>query len=264
VARQAEDWVGDPIEEPFEIVASMCEARSKRCTDPVRIAKIFSRKLFVTEFPLATKLKTSKTHEMVTYMLTISSTKDELKENLNLFLWTFKIGDNILYNLDVIFKLIEDHNKSSSQSYTKPISILCVSVIEAILVDFLERLDSATRQFPDKLSKNRMLIKSELSTRKRVLQRIYKGQVYQYKRLENFGYKDLIEVYEKFKILGASVTTYAELQDLGRFRNRVHIRNYFENFERDESRTFSETRTQRAINSMEKTIAYLGRNYPRL
>ncbi len=196
-------------------------------------------------------------------MLKINLSKEQLNEYLNSFIWTFKIGDNIRYNIDVIFKLIDDHNKLGECKYAKPISILCVSVIEAILVDFLERLDSATRHFPSKLDAKRTDIKNDLDTKKSDFQTIYKGQIYQYKRLQNFGYKELILFYKKFSILGSSSESYEALQNLGRFRNRVHIRNYFGNFERDEFRTFSESRAQRTIDSMEDIIKYFDKKYTR-
>lgn len=196
-------------------------------------------------------------------MLKIESDKATLKEYLNSFVWTYKIGDNILYNLDLIFQLVDDHNMLVGRDYAKPTSILCVSVIEAVLVDFLERLESATKHFPSRLDSKRADIKSELESEKNDFQTTYKGQVYQYKRLRNFGYKELIEFYEKFKILGSSPDYYEVLQNLGHFRNRVHIRNYFGNFERDESRTFSESRTQKAINSMEAILKYFSKYYSR-
>ncbi|HEY4519612.1 MAG TPA: hypothetical protein VJH33_01060 [Candidatus Paceibacterota bacterium] len=196
-------------------------------------------------------------------MLKISLSKYQLNECLNSFCWTFKIGDNILYNLDLIFQLVDDHNKLAGRKYAKPISILCVSVIEGALVDFLERLDSATRHFPSKLDSKKKDIKKELEGKKNDFEIIYKGKVYKYKRLKNFGYKELIKFYEDFKILGSRSADYQILQELGRFRNRVHIQNYFRNFEQNESCTFSENRSQRAIDYMESVFKYLSKNYPR-
>ena len=109
-------------------------------------------------------------------MLKISSGKEELKECLNSFIWTFKIGDNILYNLDVIFQLVDDHNKLEGHNYAKPTSVLCVSIIEAILVDFLERLDSATRHFPSKLDAKRTDIKTNWKRRKTTFNPHTKGK----------------------------------------------------------------------------------------
>jgi hypothetical protein len=196
-------------------------------------------------------------------MLKISSGRAYLDECLQSFIWTFKIGDNILYNLNIIFRLIGDHDKLNDCDYAKPISILCVSVTEAMLVDFLERLDSATQHFLVKLELKRTQIKDALNAENKEAQTTHKGKIYKYKRLRNFGYKELIEFYQRFNILGSSAAAYEELQDLGRFRNRVHIRNYFGNFERDESRTFSENRTQKTIDYMESIFKYFSKNYPR-
>jgi hypothetical protein len=205
------------------------------------------------------KRKQEKTRSM----LKIDSPTSDLNEYMKSFIWTFKISDNIIYNLNLIVRLVRDHNNLQGRDYNKPILILCVSVIEAMLVDFLERLDSATRHFPSKLSVDRENIKAELNRKQCDFQSIYEGQVYKYKRLQNFGYKDLIEFYEHFHLLGKSPLNYRVLQDLGRFRNRVHIRNYFSNFERDESQVFSERRTQAAINIMVSVFKYLSENYPR-
>ena len=197
-------------------------------------------------------------------MLNFTVSKEDLEKRMNTFIWTYKIGDNILYNLEVIFQLAGDHNVSiKGQNYAKPISVLCISVIEAILVDFLERLDKATNHFPKKLAVKRAEIKKELHNQQQNAQTVYEGKVYKYKRLKNFGFKDLVEFCEKFDILGPHSATYNALQDLGRFRNRVHIRNYFGNFEKDESQTFSEKRTQQAINYMIAVFIYIGKNYPR-
>lgn len=196
-------------------------------------------------------------------MLTISSTKNDLQERLNSFIWEFKIGDNIFYNLDVLYNLIENHNNDPECNYAKPVSILCVSIIEAILVDFLERLDMATRHFPDRLAAQRVEIKNKLDGEKRNFQSVYHGKTYQYRKLRNFGYQDIISFCEEFSLLGPQTDVYDILKNMGRFRNRVHINNYFGNFERDESRTFSESRAQRTINYVEKIFRYMERHYSR-
>lgn len=196
-------------------------------------------------------------------MLVISSTKENLKKHLTSFIWEFKIGDNILYNLDVVYNLIEDHNNAQKCNYAKPVSILCVSIMEAVLVDFLERLNMATSQFPNKLASKRSEIKNKLNGEKKIFQQVYQGEAYQYRRLRNFGYQDLVKFCEEFSLLGPSSKVYRNLERMGRFRNRVHINNYFGNFERDESRAFSETRTQEIIYYMIKMLKYLEKHYSR-
>lgn len=195
-------------------------------------------------------------------MLTLHKNKELLRDLLSTFVWTYKIGDNIIYNLDLVYRLVDDHN-SLGRQYAKPIAILCVSVIEASLVDFLERLESATAHFPLKLATERELIKARLNQEQNILETVRNGQVRKHKRLKNIGYDQLISLCEELALLGRNSRNYSILRTLGRFRNRVHIRNYFDNFERDESRVFSEARAQSAINHMESVIEYLSLNYPR-
>lgn len=195
-------------------------------------------------------------------MLEINSTKEELENILDSFIWDFKIGDNIRYNLKVIYNLIKDYNKNKTD-YRKPISILCVSVIEAIFVDFLYRLDMGTNHFPKKLEDLKFDIKNRLNEEKKETEGTFLEEVYKYKKLRNFGYKDVVNFLEEFSILGSSSQKYSTLQKIGHFRNRVHINNYFDNFERDESKTFSEKRTQVTINYMRKIFLYFKDNYSR-
>jgi hypothetical protein len=194
-------------------------------------------------------------------MLTINQTQEDLIKKMNSFIWEFKIGDNIEYNLDIIFNLIKNDNNIFN--YKKPISILCISVIEAIFVDLLHRLDMGTNHFPKKLTKNKSEIKKELDKEKRVYQISFLDETYQGKKLRNFGYKDLINFLKKFSILGSTDEVYTILQKMGHFRNRVHIKNYFNNFEKDESVVFSEKRTQKIINCMVWIFNYFEENYSR-
>ena len=69
-------------------------------------------------------------------MLVINKTKRELKDQLGTFVWDFKISDNIEYNLNILFQLVEDHNTSPLgewnipiRDFKKPISLLAISVI---------------------------------------------------------------------------------------------------------------------------------------
>ena len=196
-------------------------------------------------------------------MLEINDTKEGLQSLLNQFIWEFKIGDNVSYNLNLVFSLIRDHNSDRGCNYSKPISILCVSIMEAILVDFLERLDKATYRFPESLGESKEKIKLRLSKEKQDFEKVYEDETFKYRRLRNFGYKDIVSLFEEFSLLGSSTEVYVNLQNMGRFRNRVHIRNYFGNFERNESRTFSEVRTQKTINYMSKLFKYMEKNYSR-
>jgi len=191
-------------------------------------------------------------------VISISVETKELEELLFAFVWDFKIGDNILYNAELLQSLIHDHNKGAV-SYSKPIAIIGVSIIEAILVDFVERLDQGTDHFPDLLIDNKNLIKRRLAKEK-------KSSPEKGVRLRNFGYSELISLCEELELLGPArgkINVYSKLKSMGRFRNRVHIRNYFNNFGRDESRTFSERRAQMIVDYVIKMFRYFEQNYYR-
>ncbi len=194
-------------------------------------------------------------------MITIKATKNELIEQINSFIWAYKVGDNIIYNLGVIFNLVEDN--SAQKNYNKPISILCVSVVEAVLADFMERLLRGTNQFPKKLADKKVLIKERLRRETKLHQAIFLDEVYQYTRLKNFGFEDLIAISEEFQIMGKDDEIYRKLKLMGRYRNRVHILNYFGNFERNESTAFNSRRTQEVVDYMQSILSYMASNYPR-
>jgi hypothetical protein len=71
------------------------------------------------------------------------------------FIGNFKIGDNIHYNLDVLKALyISRAGLPAYQKYflEKPITVILVSICEAIIYDFIGRSKLFTREGIDGLS----------------------------------------------------------------------------------------------------------------
>ena len=57
------------------------------------------------------------------------------------FMWSFKKGDNIIYNLEIAWELYEAKSRSTDKrKYNKPIIITLISIIECILDDFTYRI----------------------------------------------------------------------------------------------------------------------------
>jgi hypothetical protein len=196
-------------------------------------------------------------------MLHISRTKDQIKADLDCFIWDFKIGDNILYNLNALFNLADDYN-NSGKDYKKPISVTVVSIIEAIMVDFLYRLDRGTTHFPTSLRHIEKSIKNQLNEETIKSKFVGPdGQEHCYLTLKNFNFSSMIEVYEKLKLFGDNRKVYESLLRLSYFRNRIHINNYFNNFEKNENVTFSENRVQKTIVIMLWIIDYFKKEYSR-
>lgn len=69
----------------------------------------------------------------------------EIAANLitNTFIWTYKKGDNIIYNLQILYELYDSRKKVSNHKkdlYNKPITLIIISIIECILDDFVTRI----------------------------------------------------------------------------------------------------------------------------
>lgn len=196
-------------------------------------------------------------------MIKIVDLKDTLKNDLKIFIWDFKVGDNIKYNLDILYNLIDDYN-NLGKDYKKPISIIAVSIIEAIMVDFMYRLYSGTNHFPNILGHEENNIKEQLKGETIKSKFIgTDGKEHYYSTLKNFNFSPMVEIYKKFKLIGSNKNVYKALTNLSYFRNRIHINNYFNNFEKNENVTFSEERTQKTIIIMIWIINYFKNNYAR-
>ena len=83
----------------------------------------------------------------------LSLDQNEIETKLDTFNWNFKVGDNIKHNLEEVFflyKVKKEYGSSikEEQFLNKHISVTLVSIIEAILYDFVVRLNDATNQFP--------------------------------------------------------------------------------------------------------------------
>ena len=65
------------------------------------------------------------------------------------FFWSFKTGDNVVYNLRILNYLYELYNQGGDENkklLIKPIVIFISSVIEAILHDFHSKIQGARRE----------------------------------------------------------------------------------------------------------------------
>src|SRR5260370_40723366 len=59
------------------------------------------------------------------------------------FMWSFKKGDNIVYNFEILWELYKAKGgaeQSRKQYYNKPITLLIVAIIECIFDDFINRV----------------------------------------------------------------------------------------------------------------------------
>lgn len=205
-------------------------------------------------------------------ILPIMQGVQEFKVDLEKYVWDFKIGDNIMHNYAILFKLNEDRsNHDDTNLYNKLMVIQCVSIIESLLYDLIVRLDSATNHFPDNIksiSQRKNEIKSKIDEDKvdKIMVDEF-GIEHEYKRVKNYRFPEIISFCEDFNLLGgasrADIDVYDKLKELGRLRNRIHIQNWFGNFEIDDSSAFSLDRVNEAVELFQFISRILSQYYPR-
>jgi hypothetical protein len=162
------------------------------------------------------------------------------------FIGNFKIGDNIHYNLDVLKALyISRAGLPAYQKYflEKPITVILVSICEAIIYDFIGRSKLFTREGIDGLSSEDL---EKLRNRK------------------SYQMDKKIKLIEELNLLQTSdPNVYDHLGKLVTLRNRIHIQNENQNLERDEKDAFTVPRRVEAEKMVELLTKRLGTLYPR-
>lgn len=179
-----------------------------------------------------------------------------VNEGLFKFVWNFKHGDNIIYNFTVLQALYAAQaNANSGSILNKPITILLVSIIEGILIDFLTRIDQATTHLPAHVSRETLdKIKQEIERKKRPekINDEFGERIYLRRKMYQFG--ELIEIFTKYGLFGdKDENIYNDLVNFGYLRNRVHIENYHRNFEDRETFVF----TNKRLGELESVLSSL-------
>lgn len=194
----------------------------------------------------------------------------QIEEKLNKFIWDFNVSDNISYNLTILFKLYESQQKSATyqrQLFNKPIAILIISIIEAIFFDWMCLLDGATSHFPKSISySSRQKIKGKITAEKRYWKYVdtSTGEDRQFKQIKNYRFSEIIDFIKEFELFGnANESIYDDLINAAFLRNRIHIFNWFNNFEKKEKLVFTDIRVKNVENLLEKILDTMVGKYPR-
>lgn len=141
------------------------------------------------------------------------------KINCN-FIGDFKLGDNINYNFSCLRVLYSSQdsmrmNNEDSSLFCKPITLIIVSIIEALLYDLFSRITNNTREGVRNIAEQ-------------VLNDVRSKTIDQ---LETY-----IAAARKHDLLGATGTDlYIKLDELRKVRNRVHIQNVKNNLNKMKS-----------------------------
>lgn len=170
------------------------------------------------------------------------------------FIWDFKVGDNIIYNLNILWSLYHAraNEKSSNNSlFNKPIILIIISIIECILYDFVERIqkhsfDPLPNLDADVIRDFKYKIKGE------------KTEIKILKRFNHYIYYS-----RKHDIFDKGVRFYDALDFLRIIRNRIHIQDDRRELEKDDYNVFTDKRIELAQKVMEVIIFKMITKFPR-
>ena len=194
----------------------------------------------------------------------------EVATMLASFVWDFKVGDNIAHNFKTLYFLYKKKDESSDdQKYllNKPIIVTIVSIIEGIFYDLICRIDLATNHFPDNIDAlKREKIKQRIAREKEWFPRkdFLTGEDEKYRRIKNYKISELIRIFSEYELLGTGGDViYRHLEEASYLRNRIHIFNWFGNFEIDEDKVFNENRLQKIENLLVEILDIMQEKYQR-
>src|SRR3989338_10018001 len=165
------------------------------------------------------------------------------------FIWTFKKGDNIIYNFDILWALYEakKYYTGNKNLFNKPIINTLISVIECIMDDFVRRIRSRSS---DSLPNITGEVINDFKYKR-------KGQSIEIKKLEKFSH--YIDIAEKHKTFGDIPIFYKVLHFLRDVRNKVHI----QESDADEDGVFTDRNLHLSEKVLERIIIFMIEKYPR-
>ena len=159
------------------------------------------------------------------------------------FIGNFKLGDNINYNLGILQALYDKDKEENICSLNKPITIIVISIIEALLYDFHFKAKWYTCEgITNVTDKVLFYIRN--------------------KKINRFN--KYIKSARKHKIFNENdQLIYDDLETLRKLRNRIHIQNENNDFARDEADAFSIDRKILAEKTLEKIMKHMSENHDR-
>jgi hypothetical protein len=162
------------------------------------------------------------------------------------FIGNFKIGDNIHYNLQVLKTLYackDDLSPPQRRFLDKPITVILVSICEALIFDLIDRSKYFTQEGVSGLSEQE-------------LDRLRQAKAWSFdKKISLLKELDLLK--------SQNSDVYERLEKLAKLRNRIHIQNENKNFEDDEAKAFTYQRRLKAEEMVELLMIRFGELYPR-
>ena len=152
-------------------------------------------------------------------------------------MWSFKKGDNIVYNYKILWELYEAKNTAAynhkKQLYNKPIILILASIIECILDDFAIRIVGHVHD---------------------IVPNITDSQINDFKLKKRDKFDHHIVAARKHNLFDANRFFYDELIFIKNTRNRFHIQNSLGYAPADEYVLFTDQSLKRVENVFEYFI----------
>jgi hypothetical protein len=158
------------------------------------------------------------------------------------FVGSFKVGDNMVFNADLLCKLMDSN---ANGQFNKLIVVQAGSLVEAALDQIIYRAQNFNLEGVPNISE---------ADRKEI----------ENKKVERFN--SIIDVMKKYGILnGLGNDIYSKLHKLRKYRNKVHIQDGIdiEGVSRDEAAAFSDEIRKWSLNLSVKILKYLCETFPR-
>lgn len=128
------------------------------------------------------------------------------------FIWDFKCGDNIVYNLGILRVIYDSHRRAEVTEQvllTKPIVIQIACVVEAVLYDLAWRIARAQREKVGSIS---------LPSARAIRTKVERAQ-------GHLTFRRLITILGESNVFDKDAAFYDNLHGLAERRNRLHISN---------------------------------------
>lgn len=152
----------------------------------------------------------------------------------------FKVGDNTVYNADLLCKLIE---ANADGRFNKPVILQIASLLEVCFAQIFYRAQNYNREgVPNIAEADRQAIAAKQIDKLAVI-------------IDNLAKYHILDA------IGAGI--YDELHKLRRLRNKIHIQGDVLGFSRDEYRVFTDTLVKWAITLNWNILNYLQANFAR-
>ena len=169
------------------------------------------------------------------------------------FIWSFKKGDNILYNFSILDEVYSARQKSIRKHlYAKPIILIIAAIVECVLEDFTQRIQQHSDEKIPILS-NKVIEDFKY---------IDRGSYLEVKELKKFNH--FIDHAKKHKIFGVLPETYNAMDLVRKLRNRLHIQNSEgDTLDRNESMIFTELNLRNSQDLLKLVLMKMTQTYPR-